>query len=79
MDTSLESDGGAAVVAVPGASAWKPEWGERLRGRDVILCTDADAAGDKAAQKIAAALAGVAARVARVSPRELFNHQETAA
>ena len=78
VDTGLEADGGAAVVAVPGASAWRPEWGERLRGRDVILCTDADAAGDKAAQKIAAALAGVAARVARLSPRELFTQPAAA-
>lgn len=79
VDAGMEADGQTAVVAVPGAAAWKPEWGERLRGRDVILCTDADGAGDKAAQKIAAALSGVAGRVARVSPRELFNQQMTTA
>jgi 5S rRNA maturation endonuclease (ribonuclease M5) len=78
VDAGLEADGQTAVVAVPGAAAWKAEWGERLRGRDVILCTDADGAGDKAAERIEMDLAGVAARVARINPRELFNHQEAA-
>jgi DNA primase len=38
----------------------------------VVVVTDADAAGEKAAARILSELAGVAARVARVNPLALL-------
>lgn len=72
LDAGEETDGAVAVVAVPGASCWRAEWGAALAGRDVVVATDADAAGEKAAARILEALAGVAARAVRVNPPELL-------
>jgi len=72
LDAGLESDADVAVVAIPGASCWRPEWHPLLHGRDVLVATDADEAGEKAAARIMAALAGVAARVARLHPLALL-------
>lgn len=72
LDAGLESDADVAVVAIPGASCWRPEWHPLLHGRDVLVATDADEAGEKAAARITAALAGVAARVARLHPLALL-------
>ncbi|MFO1437330.1 MAG: DUF3987 domain-containing protein [Verrucomicrobiaceae bacterium] len=72
LDAGLESDADVAVVAIPGASCWRPEWHPLLHGRDVLVATDADEAGKKAAARITAALAGVAARVARLHPLALL-------
>lgn len=45
-----------AIIAKPSASTFRAEWGERLRGKDVILVIDNDEAGLKGADKTAAAL-----------------------
>jgi len=46
-----------------GAGKWEPEYTETLRGRDVIILRDYDAAGKKHADEVAEALFGVADRV----------------
>ena len=50
----LECGSGRLVVGVPGANAWRSEWAALACGRTVRISTDADAAGDKAAERIAA-------------------------
>jgi DNA primase len=59
-------DGGRVVLGLPGTDGWRPEWAELARGRRVRISLDADAAGDRAVDDIAADLyrAG-AVRVAR--------------
>jgi hypothetical protein len=49
-----------AAIAVPGTSAWKPHWAELLRGRQVKLIMDCDAAGRRAAEQIHACLRAAA-------------------
>jgi|Deesub1362A_J573_1020465.scaffolds.fasta_scaffold06867_2 putative DNA primase/helicase len=50
-----------AVSATGGAGTWRPEWGQHFRGREVVVCYDADPAGRKGAAKVAQALAGAGA------------------
>ncbi len=40
------------VLGLPSATSWRPEWAVYARGRRVLIATDADAAGDKAAARI---------------------------
>lgn len=47
------------VIGIPGVSSWVRDWAQLGAGREVFLGLDADAAGDKAAQRIASALWGV--------------------
>lgn len=77
IDCGIEADGTAAAVAIPGASCWRQEWHPLFAGRDVVVVTDADEAGEKAAARIVAALAGVVARVARVNPLALLPQKLT--
>jgi|GEM_PF-523308 len=72
IDAGLEADGMAAAVAIPGASCWRQEWNLLFAGRDVLVATDADAAGEKAAGRIMGELALIAARVARLNPLALL-------
>jgi DNA primase len=58
-----------AALGIPGAAAWRPEWGEWLTGLEVVLATDPDPAGDGLAALVAADLAGKAARIRRLTPR----------
>jgi DNA primase len=37
---------GSCVIAVPGASSWKPQWSALLAGREVHLWPDRDTAGN---------------------------------
>jgi len=46
-----------------GAGKWMPTYSEALRGRKVCILPDNDTAGQTHAQKVAAALAGIAAEV----------------
>lgn len=72
LDCGIEADGTVAVVAIPGASCWRQEWNALFAGRDVLVATDADEAGEKAAGRIIGELTGVAARVARLNPLPLL-------
>lgn len=42
---ALEHFGGVAVIGVPGANAWRPEWTRLLEGLRVIICRDSDEGG----------------------------------
>jgi hypothetical protein len=52
-----------SAVAVPGASTWRPEWGERMKDRTVYVCFDCDQPGRQHAARVALALACVAHEV----------------
>ena len=72
LDAGMETDSTVAVVAIPGASCWRQEWNALFAGRDVLVATDADEAGEKAAKRIIGELDGVTARVARLNPLALL-------
>jgi hypothetical protein len=72
IDAGAEAEAVGAVVAIPGASCWRPEWNPLFAGRDVVVVTDADEAGEKAARRILTELAAVAARVVRLNPLDLL-------
>ncbi len=60
---------GLPAIAVPSASAWKPEWAPVLADRDVSVIMDSDPAGRHAAAQIAADLLPIAAvRVVDLAP-----------
>ena len=54
------------VVAVPGASTFKPAWVEALRGRDVVLLYDNDEPGRAGMTKAAKLLAPVAKSIREI-------------
>ena len=37
LDCGIEDEPGVAVLAVPGSKAFKPGWGERFTGKNVII------------------------------------------
>jgi hypothetical protein len=51
---------GLAAIAVPGTSAWQPQWAQLLQGRHVKIVMDCDAAGRRAADQIHASLRAAA-------------------
>jgi DNA primase len=60
--------GPVVPIGLPGVEGWRPAWGEFARGRRAFIATDADEAGERAAEMIAGDLAGVASEVQRVKP-----------
>lgn len=68
---ALAEYAGVAVVAVPGTSAWRPEWSPLFEGLHVVTALDPDEAGDGLTEKIRTDLDGVAASVTPAS-RELL-------
>lgn len=44
---ALDGFGGIAVIGVPGANAWRPEWTRLLEGLRVIICRDSDEGGTR--------------------------------
>jgi DNA primase len=68
IDEGLEHDyQKTLVVAVPGASIIRPEWGPLFRGRHVILLFDHDPAGSKAFERFAQIARPYAAKVSRLN------------
>ena len=63
---SLETLGLLATTNAGGAGKWRPEYGEALRGRRVVILPDNDDIGRKHAEQVARALTGVAAGVSVV-------------
>lgn len=57
------SHGLEAVTATTGAGSWKPEYNRHFQGREVVVCYDADSAGQQGGRKVARALAGSASGV----------------
>ncbi len=54
LDAGLEEDPEVAVVAVPSASTFNPDWAPLFAAKDVTLCMDNDSAGRAAELKIGA-------------------------
>jgi DNA primase len=46
-------DANRVVLGLPGVDGWREEWAQLVRGRVVRVATDADEAGDRAADKLA--------------------------
>lgn len=61
---------GLPAIAVPGASAWRPEWACQLDGRAVMVAMDCDRAGRQAAARIVGDLGhrGIAAGIVDLAP-----------
>jgi Toprim-like len=59
-NTGMEDDGKTAVVALQGATFNIKPWSFLFTGKDVVISTDYDEAGRKAAQNIKGALSGSA-------------------
>jgi hypothetical protein len=59
----LRSVGLAATTNPGGATKWRPEYNEPLRGRNVAILPDNDPPGHHHAEQVAASLAGIAASV----------------
>ncbi len=60
---NLAKLGVVATCNPGGANKWRDEYSETLRGADVVLVPDNDAAGRKHMQAVAASLSGIASRV----------------
>lgn len=60
IDCGMEDDGGIAVVGLQGATLNIEPWAILFTDKDVIISTDYDEAGRKAAQNIKQALSGFA-------------------
>ena len=60
--------GDVATTCAGGARGWRPEYAETLRGADVLVWPDADAAGAALARDVEQSLVGVAARVRIITP-----------
>ena len=67
IDADFDNDAGEIVAAAPGASCWRDEWAAQLRGKEIVLWPDDDAAGQRMAERAAASLAQHAARIEIVS------------
>jgi DNA-binding transcriptional ArsR family regulator len=59
----LRSIGAIATTNAGGASKWRGEYNESLRGRKIVILPDNDNAGRKHAQEVAQSLNGIAASV----------------
>lgn len=60
---ALRAVGFVATCNAGGAGKWRPEYGEALRGRHLVILPDNDDPGEQHAATVAAALAGVAESV----------------
>jgi hypothetical protein len=61
---------GLPAIAVPGATAWRPQWAQELEGRTVVVVMDCDRAGRQAAARIKEDLErrGIAAAIHDLEP-----------
>jgi len=58
LDFGAEKDPAKLVVATPSASTLNEIWTPFFKGKDVVLCFDADEAGKKATDRVASTLSG---------------------
>jgi len=65
---ALEAQGIVATCNPGGAGKWREEYGEALRGADVVVVADRDKAGREHALEVARSLEGTAASVDVVEP-----------
>ena len=68
---ALHALGLVATCNPGGAGKWQPEFGQWLRGRDVVVLPDNDDAGEAHARDVAAKLAGAAASIRVISLPDL--------
>ena len=61
---------GLPAIAVPGASAWRPEWAAALTGRSVVVVMDCDRPGRQATRRITDDLqrGGIEVQLADLAP-----------
>ena len=59
VDIEMDRDGDTAIVALPSATTLPSNLTEILKGKEVILCMDADEAGKMAEEKLRALLSPV--------------------
>lgn len=71
IDAGLETNSATVVVAMPCAGAWQSSWNAHFRERDVVILTDADSAGDRAAATITRELHECASRIVRLRVSDL--------
>lgn len=71
LDAGMEERAGVAVVAMPSAGTFNPEWAELFTGKDVFLCLDMDEAGRKGAKRVAELVTPFAKSVRMWSPKEV--------
>lgn len=69
---------GVRALGLPGVGAWSEAWAELFRGRVVLAATDADRAGDIAAEHLAERLRGTAKKVVRHRPEGSKDWSEAA-
>lgn len=61
VDSGLEQEGDTAVIALPSASFHIDRWASLFVGKNVVIATDTDEAGVKAAKQLALTLGPVTA------------------
>jgi 5S rRNA maturation endonuclease (ribonuclease M5) len=66
VDSGLEEDRDTAVIALPSASFHIDRWASLFVGKNVVIATDADEAGVKAAEQLARTLGPVTASLERL-------------
>jgi len=66
IDAGMENDGRTAVVALPSATTLSPSFVPLFAGKHVILCLDADKAGECATNKFGSMLQGNVASLAQL-------------
>ena len=59
----LAQQGFLSVSGTGGAGTWRKEWNEYFRDKAVVICYDADEAGDRGSKKVAKELSSLAASV----------------
>ena len=57
MLAALSADIPCVATGTGGEGTWKPEWNERLRGKDVFVIYDVDSDGRRGSRKVATSLA----------------------
>lgn len=71
LDLGLENDPKVAVASAPSASTFEKQWAEMFRGKDVVLCYDADLAGEKGIARVGPLIAAEAKSVNVWNPKEV--------
>ena len=66
LDGGLEDDETRLAVALPSSSTFDSSWARLFTGKHVVLCFDADDAGQKAVARVSSLLQGYAGSVRRL-------------
>jgi DNA primase len=66
LDAGVEQQPKTLIIALPGASFHVDRWASLFAGKNVVIATDADEAGVKAAEQLACTLSPVTASLRRL-------------